>query len=47
MLAAFEEAWNEVAAELAAEDSDFKRAWESLSAFRADYKTWKDLGYLD
>lgn len=47
MLAAFEAAWNEVAAELAAEDADFKRAWESLQVFRADYRIWKDLGYLD
>ena len=47
MLAAFEAAWQEVAAEQAAEDADFKRAWDSLQAFRADYKIWKDLGYLD
>ena len=47
MLAAFETAWQEVAAEQAAADPDFKRAWDSLQAFRADYKIWKDLGYLD
>jgi TRAP-type mannitol/chloroaromatic compound transport system substrate-binding protein len=47
MLAAFEAAWQEVAAEQAATDPDFKRAWDSLQAFRADYKIWKDLGYLD
>lgn len=47
MLAAFEAAWTEVAAEQAAEDADFKRAWDSLQAFRADYRIWKDLGYLD
>jgi TRAP-type mannitol/chloroaromatic compound transport system substrate-binding protein len=47
MLAAFEAAWQEVAAEQAAQDADFKRAWESLQAFRAEYKIWKDLGYLD
>ena len=47
MLAAFEATWQEVAAEQAAEDADFKRAWDSLQAFRADYKIWKDLGYLD
>jgi TRAP-type mannitol/chloroaromatic compound transport system substrate-binding protein len=46
MLAAFEAAWQEVAAEEAAADPDFKRAWDSLQAFRADYKIWKDLGYL-
>lgn len=47
MLAAFHEAWQEVAAEQAAEDPDFKRAWDSLQAFRADYQIWKELGYLD
>jgi TRAP-type mannitol/chloroaromatic compound transport system substrate-binding protein len=47
MLAAFEAAWQEVAAEQAAQDADFKRAWDSLQAFRADYKIWKNLGYLD
>jgi TRAP-type mannitol/chloroaromatic compound transport system substrate-binding protein len=47
MLAAFEAAWQEVAAEQAAADADFKRAWDSLQAFRADYEIWKDLGYLD
>jgi TRAP-type mannitol/chloroaromatic compound transport system substrate-binding protein len=47
MLAAFETAWHEVAAEQAAADADFKRAWDSLQAFRADYKIWNDLGYLD
>jgi hypothetical protein len=33
--------------ELRPEDADFKRAWDSLQAFRADYRIWKDLGYLD
>lgn len=47
ILAALEEAWNEVAAELAAEDASFKKAWDSLQAFRADYKVWSDLGYID
>jgi hypothetical protein len=52
MLAAFEAAWQEVAAEEAAADPDFKRASDSLQAFRADYKIcadykiWKDLGHL-
>ncbi len=46
ILAALEAAWLEVAAELAAEDETFARAWESLSAFRRDYKIWRDLGYL-
>jgi TRAP-type mannitol/chloroaromatic compound transport system substrate-binding protein len=47
MLAGFEAAWQEVAADQAAEDADFKRAWDSLQAFRVDYKIWKELGYLD
>ena len=41
-----ETAWNEVAAENAAEDAGFKEAWDSLQAFRAEYKVWNDLGYL-
>ena len=46
ILAALEAAWAEVVAEEAAKDADFKRVWESLSAFRADYKLWRDYGYL-
>ena len=46
ILAKLNEAWNEVAAELAAEDANFKEAWESLQSFRAEYAVWKELGYL-
>lgn len=46
MLDAFEGAWNEVVAERSAEDEDFARVWKSISDFREDYKTWRDLGYL-
>ena len=46
MLAAFEKAWNEVAAEQAAKSPEFKKAWDSLSAFRKEYKIWKDRAYL-
>lgn len=46
MMAAFRQAWDEVVAEQSAEDPDFKRAWESLSAFRENFKTWSDIGYL-
>lgn len=42
----FEETWNEVAAEIAASDASFKEAWDSLTAFRAEYKKWSDVGYL-
>ena len=46
ILDTLETAWNEVAAELAAEDPMFKEAWTSLQAFRADYANWKSVGYL-
>lgn len=46
ILEALEAAWLEVAAELSAEDENFRRGWESLSAFRRDYKVWRDKGYL-
>jgi len=45
-LAAFEKAWKEVAQEQAQKSPEFKKAWESLSKFRADYAIWKDRGYL-
>lgn len=45
MLGAFEAAWREVVAELAAEDPEFERAWTSLQAFRAEYRRWQDLGH--
>ena len=46
ILGAYEAAWQEVAAEESAKDADFKRVWESLSAFREDYKLWREYGYL-
>ncbi|MQX36099.1 C4-dicarboxylate ABC transporter [Roseospira navarrensis] len=46
MLDAFRGAWAEVVEEKSAEDADFKRAWESISAFRASYDEWESLGYL-
>lgn len=46
VLGTLESAWNEVAGELAAEDANFKKAWDSLQAFRAEYAGWKDIGYL-
>jgi len=42
----FEAGWKEVVAEESAKDKDFKRVWESLQAFRANYKIWKELAYL-
>ncbi len=47
ILDALHKAWDEVVAEQVAADADFARVWESLSTFRANYKKWKDLGYLD
>ena len=46
MLGAFEGAWKEVVAEKAAQDADFKRAWDSITAFRDGYAQWKEIGYL-
>ena len=46
MLEAFETAWVEVAAELAAEDAFFKEVWDNLQEFRAGYKVWNDNIYL-
>jgi TRAP-type mannitol/chloroaromatic compound transport system substrate-binding protein len=42
----FYEKWQEVAKEQAEKSADFKKAYDSLQAFRADYKIWKDHGYL-
>ncbi len=46
ILSAFEKAWEEVAAEQSAKSPDFKKGYESYTAFRKNYKLWKDLGYL-
>jgi TRAP-type mannitol/chloroaromatic compound transport system substrate-binding protein len=46
MLDAFEQAWNEVVKEQEAKDPMFKKTWEDLQAFRAEYKIYSDLGFL-
>jgi TRAP-type mannitol/chloroaromatic compound transport system substrate-binding protein len=46
MLAAFKKAWEEVAAENAAQDAYFKKVWEDLGAFRKEYKIWGSYGFL-
>lgn len=46
MMSAFHTAWDEVVAEQTAADPDFKRAWESLSTFRANFGKWSDLAYI-
>lgn len=43
ILSALEEAWTKVAAERSESDEDFRRVWDSLSAFRRDYAIWKEL----
>ena len=40
-------AWDEVAGELAAQDASFKKTWDSLQSFRAEYAIWRELGYLN
>jgi TRAP-type mannitol/chloroaromatic compound transport system substrate-binding protein len=46
MLATFEAAWEEVVVEKSAADADFKRVWAHIQAFRAEYATWAEIGYL-
>ena len=46
MLTTFENTWNEVALELAAEDEYFKLVWDDLQEFREGYKTWVNNIYL-
>jgi len=46
MLDQFETAWNEVAAELAAEDAFFAEVWGDLAEFREGYAVWSNAIYL-
>ncbi len=46
MLEELNTAWSEVAGELAASNPNFKKVWDSFSAFREEYKIWNELGYL-
>jgi TRAP-type mannitol/chloroaromatic compound transport system substrate-binding protein len=45
MLATFKKAWDEVVAEQA-KDPMFKKVYDHMSAFRADYKYWSEWGFL-
>ena len=47
ILAELKAAWEEVAVEQSAADPDFKRAYDSYTAFRAEYAVWRELGYLN
>ena len=46
MLAAFRTKWDEVVAEEGAKDPDFKRIYDNLQAFRADYAEWNKLAFM-
>ena len=46
MLETFEATWNEVAAELAAEDEYFAKVWADLTEYREGYKIWSNNIYL-
>ncbi len=46
LLDAFKKAWDEVVQEQCAKDAMFKKVWEDLSAFRANYKFYSRLSYL-
>jgi TRAP-type mannitol/chloroaromatic compound transport system substrate-binding protein len=45
-LDAFHAKWLEVAKEQSDKSPDFKKVWDHFQKFRADYKIWKDHGYL-
>lgn len=46
VLKALRGAWAEVVKEEIAVDPTFKKVWDSLSSFRAEYATWKRIEYL-
>ena len=45
MLAAFQSNW-EIVLEEQLQDAQFKKVWDDLSAFRADYDRWEKLAFL-
>ena len=45
-IAAFRNGWDEVVAEETTSNPDFKKAWDSLTTFRKNYKVWGDMGYF-
>jgi TRAP-type mannitol/chloroaromatic compound transport system substrate-binding protein len=46
ILDAMREKWDEVIEEEKAASPMFTKIWDSLEAFRADYRPWKEMGYL-
>jgi TRAP-type mannitol/chloroaromatic compound transport system substrate-binding protein len=45
-LDAYRKGWQEVAKEQAEKSPEFKKAWDSLNAFRQTYSPWRERGYL-
>jgi TRAP-type mannitol/chloroaromatic compound transport system substrate-binding protein len=43
---AFRQAWQEVVEEEAAADPRFKEIYDSYTAFRQNYATWREVAYL-
>ncbi|MDH3282112.1 MAG: TRAP transporter substrate-binding protein [Gammaproteobacteria bacterium] len=46
MLAMYRKTWEEVAAEQAAGDAFFKKAWDDLQGFREGYQLWQSYAFL-
>jgi TRAP-type mannitol/chloroaromatic compound transport system substrate-binding protein len=46
ILDAYRKAWAEVIEEQKGKSPEFAKTWASLSAFREEYKVWRDYGYL-
>jgi TRAP-type mannitol/chloroaromatic compound transport system substrate-binding protein len=46
ILDAYRKAWNEVIEEQKGKSPEFAKAWASLTAFREEYKVWREHGYL-
>jgi TRAP-type mannitol/chloroaromatic compound transport system substrate-binding protein len=46
IIKAFDKAWNEVVDEESKKNPNFKKVWDSYSAFRGGYAVWRDHGYL-
>ncbi len=46
MLTTFKTAWEDVAKEQADKDAFFKKVWDDVSTFRAEYKLWQTYGFL-
>jgi TRAP-type mannitol/chloroaromatic compound transport system substrate-binding protein len=46
IMAAYRKAWAEVVEEQKAKSPAFKKGWDSLAAYREQYKIWKDLAYI-